>query len=68
MPKVTVHSFKRYVITSDTSPFAPAKATAESIEKWDCQIIPGTAEEVEADELDDEGRYYAPGTRPKGQR
>ena len=50
---VIVHSFTPR--GSDT--VAPTKRTVEQIKQMHGTIIPGTSEEVDADKLDDNGRY-----------
>jgi hypothetical protein len=44
-----------------TEEFPPSKRTAESIAELKGQIIPDTAEEVFAHQLDSHGRYFPSG-------
>ena len=66
MKTVIVHHFQHYDFINDVSKSPPSKRTAKDITALGCKIIPGTAEKVDAHQLDDEGRYYPPGTEPMG--
>ena len=52
---LTVHSFKIWVDGTYTVP--PAKRTAAQIKQMGGEIVPGTAEEINKADLDDNGRY-----------
>ena len=68
MKTVIVHHFKHYDVINDVSKSPPSKRTAKNIKALGCEIIPGTAEKVSADKLDDDGRYYSAGTILKVKR
>jgi len=54
---VTVHYFRRWDINADDYLYSRRKRTAEGIKAIGCEIVPGTAEEVDEASLDAEGRY-----------
>jgi hypothetical protein len=62
MKTVTVHKFKVWDISVGDYVVQSTKSTAERIKEIGGDIIPGTAEEVDPADLDDQGRYH----RPKG--
>lgn len=55
---VKVYAFKAYDLLRNEEVRAPCKMTVASIESWRCVPIEGTEEEVPADKLDENGRYY----------
>ena len=55
--KTTVHSFRVWNPTTDTYIMPERKSPAERIERIRGEIIPGTAELVDASDLDDQERY-----------
>jgi hypothetical protein len=63
MAKVTVHSVEAWDINRGDWATLPFKTTEKGIEELPHtaglpRIVPGTAEEVDASELDTHGRYY----------
>ena len=58
---VTVHSF----MPRGSDIIAPTKRTAKQIKQMHGDIVPGTAEEVDAATIDDNGRYIPPGKKAK---
>ena len=57
-PLVKVYAFEAYDPLCEKSVRAPCKMTMAEIESWRCVPIEGTDEEVSADKLDENGRYY----------
>lgn len=55
---VKVHAFEAYDLLRNEAVRAPCKMTVANIESWRCVPIEGTEEEVPADKLDENGRYY----------
>lgn len=55
---VKVYAFEAYDPLRDESVRAPCKMTMSDIESWRGVPIHGTGEEVAANMLDDNGRYY----------
>jgi hypothetical protein len=54
---VTVHYFRVYDVVHDRMVTQALKSPAERIKRIGGEIIPGTAEEVEDEDLDEHGRY-----------
>ena len=55
--KTTIYSYKKYSIEKGETLLAPHKATKEAIEQFEAELIEGSAEEIEIDKLDADGRY-----------
>jgi len=58
---IEVHRYWWFDPTAGESKVQPSKRTAENINQIGGEIIPGTAETVDASQLDEQGRYYPPG-------
>lgn len=56
----TVHHFRVYDVQLDGWRVQHRKSTEERIRRVGGEIIPGTAEDVPAEELDDDGKHVGP--------
>lgn len=55
---VKVYAFEAHDLLRNEAVRAPCKMTVANIVSWRCVPIEGTEEEVPADKLDGNGRYY----------
>lgn len=61
--RVTVHHFRLWDAQRGYFIVAPLKGAEKRIKQLNGQIVPGTAEEVDARLIDAQGRYRPPGPR-----
>ncbi len=54
---VTVYSFRTYGITFESPQVSGHKATRSAIERLGAEPVPGTAQEVPAEAIDERGCY-----------
>jgi hypothetical protein len=57
MKKVTVYSFKGYKVTTNKTIISDRMATLDAIKRFGCTPIMERSKEVDASEVDEEGRY-----------